>query len=109
MENSNVEKFEQFANFVKLHGCKITVSKGRGFVTDIQEWTVEDDLSEVMIFITSETALVFTDNKMYVRYYDWLYGQVMDINDEDIEEVIVTEDSVEVVLEDDYLVLSFCI
>ena len=109
MGNNNVEKFQQFADFVKLHGCNIFVSKGRGFFTDIQEWTVQNDLSEIRIFITPETALDFTPDKMCVRYWDWLYGGVMDITDEDIEEIIVSEKTVEIVFEGDCLTLSFYI
>lgn len=109
MGNSNVEKFEQFANFLKLHGCNIIVSKGRGFRIDIQEWTVKNDSSEVRIFITPETALDFTPDKMSVRYWDWLYGAVMDINEEDIEKIVINEKSVEIVFEGDYLKLYFYI
>ncbi|WP_054995734.1 hypothetical protein [Pseudomonas ficuserectae] len=109
MRKSNVEKFKQFADFVRLHGCNIFVSKGGGLCTDIQEWTVQDNLSEVRIFITPETALDFTQDGMYVRYWDWLYGAVMDIRDEDIEEIIVNEKSIEIVFDGDYLTLSFYI
>ncbi|MEN4750708.1 hypothetical protein ABEH28_13170 [Pseudomonas sp. Ps21-P2] len=104
---NNVEQFQQFADFVKLHGCNIFVSKGRGFCTDIKEWAVHNDLSSVMIFITPETALGFTQNKMCVRYWDWLYGAVMDINEEDIESIAVNEKSVEFVFRGDYLSLYF--
>lgn len=109
MGNSNVENFEQFADFVKLHGCNIFVSKGGGLCTDIQEWAVQDNSSEVKIFITPETALDITPYKMCVRYWDWLYGAVMDIRDEDIEEIIINEKSIEIVFEGDYLTLSFYI
>lgn len=109
MGNSNVEKFEQFGDFVKLHGFNIIVSKGCGFLTNVQELCVDNDLRQIKIFIRQETELVFTPDQMCVRYWDWLYGQVANIEEEVIEDIIVNEKSVEILFEGDCFTLSFYI
>lgn len=107
MGNWKEEKFVQFGNFVKLHGCNIIVSKGHGFLTDVQEWSVDNDLRQIKIFIRQETALDFTPDQMCVRYWDWLYGQVTDVEEEVIEDIIVNEKTVEIVFQNDFLTLTF--
>lgn len=98
------EKFKAFAEFVKLYGCNIIVDKGKGFTTDIEEWTVQNDLSEVSVFITKETELNFSANQMRVKYWDWLYGQVMNVVEENIIDIIIDDNSVEIIF--DYSLLS---
>ena len=101
------EKFKAFAEFVKLHGCNIIVDKSEGFATEIEEWTVQNDLSEVSVFITKETELNFSGNKMRVKYWDWLYGQVMNVVKEEITDIIISDNSVEMIFDNSLLSLVF--
>jgi hypothetical protein len=101
------EKFKAFAEFIKLYGCNIIVDKGKGFTTEIKEWTVQNDLSEVSVFITKETELNFSGNKMRVKYWDWLYGQVTNVVKEEITDIIIGDNSVEMIFDNSFLYLEF--
>ena len=102
-----IDKFQAFAEFVKLHGCNIIVDKGKEFTTEIEEWTVQNDLSEVSIFITTETELNFSGNKMRVKYWDWLYGQVTNVVEENIIDIIIADNSVEIIFDNSLLSIAF--
>ena len=102
-----IDKFQAFAEFVKLHGCNIIVDKGKGFATEIEEWTVQNDLSEVSVFITKETEINFSANKMRVKYWDWLYGQVTNVVEENITDIIIGDNSVEIMFDNSLLSLVF--
>ncbi|OZY30514.1 hypothetical protein [Pseudomonas lundensis] len=102
-----IDKFQAFAEFIKLYGCNIIVDKGKGFTTEIEEWTVQNDLSEVSVFITKETELNFSGNKMRVKYWDWLYGQVTNVVVEDITDIIISDKSVEMIFDNSFLYLEF--
>jgi len=101
------DKFKAFAEFIKLYGCNIIVDKGKGFTTEIEEWTVQNDLSEVSVFITKETELNFSGNKMRVKYWDWLYGQVSNVVKEEITDIIISDKSVEMIFDNSFLYLEF--
>ena len=101
------EKFKAFAEFIKLYGCNIIVDKGKGFATGIEEWTVQNDLSEVSVFISKETELNFSESKMRVKYWDWLYGQVTNVVKEEITDIIIGDNSVEIMFDDSLLSLVF--
>lgn len=102
-----LDKFKAFAEFIKLYGCNIIVDKGKGFTTEIEEWTVQNDLSEVSVFITKETELNFFGSKMRVKYWDWLYGQVTNVVKEEITDIIIGDKSVEMIFDNSLLSLVF--